>query len=220
MGAKRTRAKKENTLPKILLLLAFLTVGGLPARAQNLLVNPGFETGDLTGWASNGAPVTLDAAWAHSGNYGAFSSSASDAGVLSQTVTTIVGQTYDYSFWGAIPVGGGLNVLEMKINGANTIGGGFFSPTHPYLQYSGQFVASSAMTTVEVGFGGWPSNSGAADDTYFGPSSVPEIDPDSAVLPVAFVGLLLLASERRLSSGVPPTNWPCLSAVSITEAAI
>jgi len=36
------------------LLIAVLASAALSAHAQNLVVNPGFETGDFTGWSLSG----------------------------------------------------------------------------------------------------------------------------------------------------------------------
>lgn len=82
--------------------LALLTVSGfslLPASAQNLVTNPGFETGSFTGWTTdNGVGFTTTP---HSGNYAAqFGSSFSGgSGSLSQTILTTAGKSYNISFF-------------------------------------------------------------------------------------------------------------------------
>jgi hypothetical protein len=67
-----------------------------------MVVNPGFETGDLTGWTHTGnlggTAVTTAPAYVHSGSYGLQIGPVSP-GFISQTVPTKVGHTYDVYFW-------------------------------------------------------------------------------------------------------------------------
>jgi hypothetical protein len=72
------------SLPKLLIALAAAAAFSIvqPVKA-NLITNPGFETGDFTGWTAVGPPLgvtgTLDGIAPHSGNpksYGAATASA------------------------------------------------------------------------------------------------------------------------------------------------
>jgi hypothetical protein len=65
--------------------------------ANNLIINGGFETGDLTGW--NAGPGWIITQPAHSGNYAAGSGAVGTVTPLSQAITTVVGQQYTFSFW-------------------------------------------------------------------------------------------------------------------------
>ena len=80
-----------------LAILAFAT----PLGAQNLVTNPGFETGDFTGWLISGnTSFTNVAACPHSGNYGACLGPIGSNGFLfQQIIPTTPGQAYDVSFW-------------------------------------------------------------------------------------------------------------------------
>lgn len=88
----------------------------------NLLVNPGFETGDFTGWTLTGDPtegipfmvVTSAHQYRRSGNFGAQVGPVGGigpagapgflgAGFLSQTISTTAGQDYDVTFWMSNP---------------------------------------------------------------------------------------------------------------------
>lgn len=88
---------------RILGLAALL--GSSALRADNLVGNGGFETGNFTGWSRNAGPqlgVTSGAPDApNSGLFYAFfgSDNPADLDAISQTVTTTPGQTYLLSFW-------------------------------------------------------------------------------------------------------------------------
>jgi hypothetical protein len=72
-----------------------------PATAANLVLNPGFETGDFTDWTVTGDGVAIDNVFPNTGCCdAAFSATTVDAtpGVLSQTLSTSAGQAYTLSF--------------------------------------------------------------------------------------------------------------------------
>jgi hypothetical protein len=90
--------------PAALLLLA----ATLPVSAStNLVNNPGFETGSLSGWTvggpSYGVGVDQNSSDVQSGSYGAyFGSDPTNPGLdstLSQTLATTSGTQYTLSFW-------------------------------------------------------------------------------------------------------------------------
>jgi hypothetical protein len=71
------------------------------ADAANLVLNPGFETGDFTDWVVTGDGVAIDTTFPNTGCCDAvFSATAvdPDVGVLSQTLSTETGKTYTLSF--------------------------------------------------------------------------------------------------------------------------
>jgi hypothetical protein len=99
-----------NTSLKFLFVLtavAALSVA-YPAKA-NLITNPGFETGDFTGWTADsigtGVIVANSEISPHSGNYHAFlNPSRSNTGTfINQNITTTIGTVYTVSFWAATP---------------------------------------------------------------------------------------------------------------------
>jgi hypothetical protein len=69
------------------------------AMAQS--ANGGFETGDFTGWGSDqeGAAVTSDPSYVHSGIYGVQLGTVGSLGHLTQTLPTIPGSNYLISLW-------------------------------------------------------------------------------------------------------------------------
>src|SRR4029453_15258966 len=95
--------------------LMFTAVAALsvayPAKA-NLITNPGFETGDFTGWTPmvNAAVVgTFMNTAPHSGNYQALLGSTASN---SQTLTTMAGATYTIYFCGVLlPSGPPISLL-------------------------------------------------------------------------------------------------------------
>ena len=113
---------RGTAMRKTLLVLAVMSFGlwsAMPAMASgsqcdavagNLVTNCGFETGDFTGWTISGNTANpgnnyygVDGFDANSGNFGAYMSQdllGTGATVnLSQTLATVVGQTYQVTFW-------------------------------------------------------------------------------------------------------------------------
>jgi hypothetical protein len=70
-----------------------------------MIINGGFETGDPTGWNYSGSCTTSPGAvssgssFAHSGNYFYYDACSNFGDTISQTFATIIGDTYDISFW-------------------------------------------------------------------------------------------------------------------------
>jgi hypothetical protein len=80
--------------------------------------NGGFETGDLTGWGGDqeGASVTIDPAYVHSGIYGVQLGTAGPLGHLTQTLPTIPGSNYLISLWLNNTNGGSPNEFRVSWN--------------------------------------------------------------------------------------------------------
>ena len=89
----------------ISLCLAVITTGTAQwsgrAEAANLVANPGFETGDFTGWTVTGNGIAIDMVFPNTGCcdavFGALTTDP-NPGVLSQTLATMAGQSYTLSF--------------------------------------------------------------------------------------------------------------------------
>jgi PEP-CTERM motif len=86
---------------RILVWLAVAAAMCGSAAAANLMLNPGFETGDFTDWTVTGDGVAIDTAFPNTGCCDAVFSATTtdpDAGVLSQTLSTEAGKSYMLSF--------------------------------------------------------------------------------------------------------------------------
>jgi hypothetical protein len=80
------------------LVLATVFAGAAQA---NIITNPGFETGNFTGWARSGDTsfTAVDNFSPHSGRFSAFLSTSGSTGSITQTLATTVGVSYDIEFW-------------------------------------------------------------------------------------------------------------------------
>jgi hypothetical protein len=128
----------------------------------NLVQNPGFETGDFTGWTVNSqfSGVDTEPALAHSGNDSAFFGQQGSLGTLSQALplATTPGTTYSFSFWYASD-GGTPNELSATIGGTTVFDQtdipSTFIPAnasqHGYVQFTTTFTATSTSTPLVFG---------------------------------------------------------------------
>jgi hypothetical protein len=87
------------TLSKILVTLVG-AVWLISTASANLVVNPGFETGNFTGWTQSGNTSFsgVSGGVAHSGSFEAFFGPLT-LGFLSQDLATVASATYDLTFW-------------------------------------------------------------------------------------------------------------------------
>jgi hypothetical protein len=167
------------------------------AAATNLVENPGFETGDFTGWTVGGETaythVVSYAPYVNTGDYGAqFSGVSGDDGLLSQTLTTVPGQEYIIDFWlyrdGATP-----NGFSVTFDG-NPI----FSQTNlsaaPYTEYTFNSTAIDSSAVLQFSAYDNPGYFGLDDVSV---TAVPE--PSAVVLlALGTLGVAWAAIRRHL----------------------
>jgi parallel beta-helix repeat protein len=122
-----------------------------------LVANGTFETSTFAGWAESGnvGPLNGDPnqpqLWitqaAHTGNNAAAFGAIGSDGTISQTLTTVVGQTYTLDFWLA-NLSGGPNDFTAKIGGVTELQL-VNAAAQPYTEYSYTYTATSTSTTLE-----------------------------------------------------------------------
>jgi hypothetical protein len=181
----------------VLTAVATLSVA-YPAKA-NLITNPGFETGDFTGWTPmvNAAVVgTFMNTAPHSGNYQALLGSTAS---ISQTLTTMAGATYTIDFWVALIPSGRPNSLVVNWGGVTVL-----SLSNPvgfsYTEYTVNVTASTASTNLD--FVSAPAQGTVhwfLDDISVNPTGVGVPDGGSTVSLLGCALLGLAAVRRKLS---------------------
>jgi glucuronoarabinoxylan endo-1,4-beta-xylanase len=108
------------------LILGFLFSGAGFVSAQNLVTNPGFETGDTTGWLAFGSPtIAAETSQVHSGTYAAQVSNRTQTfmGIAQSFVGVLeAGQTYNVSAWVRLVSGGSqtMQLTMQKTDGSGT----------------------------------------------------------------------------------------------------
>src|SRR6266446_10784432 len=136
---------------KILLIIAVVASAALTARA-NLVLNPGFETGDFTSWTQfggtnfTGVTGTFGGVPPHGGNFQAYFGPTTPGGIM-QTLTAPAG-AYIADFWLAAVGGGPTDSFSASLGGTTfftTVGIGAF----PYIHITGVAIATGANPVLQ-----------------------------------------------------------------------
>jgi hypothetical protein len=183
------------------------------ANADNIVVNPGFETGNFDNWVLSGADASaadngiyygVDAADAHSGQYGAYFGPVGGVLSLSQVLTTTPDTSYAVSFWLAqapdtpFPYVNSVSVLWQGtplLSQTAVAASGYAEQS-----YDG-IASSSSATTLQFAFQDDTGFFSLDDISVAASNPVPE--PAGLLLAVPVLGVLFLlsrAAQRSLSA--------------------
>jgi hypothetical protein len=146
-------------------LLATMLAGGAVQATANIVIDPGFESGtaaSYTGAMGDGWVVTVgtgaicnnsgagcgNVGNAHTGTQMAFLDWSTSFNTTTQTLTTVIGQTYSISYWVA---DNQANLLQVMFGGSTLFNG--TAPTNSnYAQYV--FNATATSTSTVLAFSG------------------------------------------------------------------
>jgi hypothetical protein len=210
--------KKNRQIVTIVTGLAGLLIANT-ALAQNLIQNPGFDTGDLTGWSpinvSSGATISVIPTGGNPTDY-AWLNNTTEAYNLALSQTTPDGSavgagiTINYSFdlLGGNQAAGGVDFIhifdENASGGVISQGPGLLGPYFPsasgWTTYSGSFTTVAGSDHLYIEFDATTgANAGAADqmgidNVILGPVSA---TPEPTTLSLAAMGIAWLLTFRR-----------------------
>jgi hypothetical protein len=192
-------------------LLAGQSALAVVAVGPNLLNNPGFETGDFSGWSVagiqdyDGVSDSL-AIKPHSGGYSAYFGAVGDFNQIYQNIATTPGDSYDISFWLAnnIPLNGSPGISsEAYVDwGRGQLPGSdlLTTSTFGWTYYSYTATATSSTTQVLFAFEEDPAyfnldDTSVRDLTFH--SNIPDQPVGLWMTAATLLGLCAVAGSRR-----------------------
>lgn len=168
-----------------------------PASATQLVTNGGFETGDFSGWSLTGnTSFTGVDNIAHSGSDAAFFGQVDATGSLSQTLGTVAGQMYTFSFW--LRNDGGTPSSFVAAFGGDVLTSLSDPAAFGYTFYTYNVTASSNSTLLSFTFQQNPAYFHLDDVSVENVSSVPE--PVTWAMMVLGMGAIGVTLRRRKTS--------------------
>ena len=160
VAVKKGGLKNKWLSAQVMLVIGFVLQAGM-AVAQNLVTNPGFETGDTTGWVPFGSPtISAETSQVHSGTYACLvtNRTASYMGIAQSFQGTLgSGLTYNVSAWVRLVSGGNqtMQLTMQKTDGSGTtfamIASGSVSSSG-WTQLSGQYTYNPSGTVSALNF--------------------------------------------------------------------
>ncbi|HUA67933.1 MAG TPA: carbohydrate binding domain-containing protein [Candidatus Saccharimonadales bacterium] len=193
MNSKKISLKNRWFRAQSALVLGFLLRAGM-ASAQNLVQNPGFETGGTTPWFPFGSPtLTVETSQVHSGTYACEVSgrTATYMGIAQSFVGDLqAGQTYNVSAWVTL-VSGGSQTMQLTMQKTDGSGTGYTPiasgsvTTSGWTQLSGTYTYNPSGTVSALNFyAEMPSSSNSSyyiDDVNLSPQTVVSNPPINGV---------------------------------------
>ena len=205
------------TLKTITILASFIgLLVGNAAFAQNLILNPGFETGDLTGWtplnAGPGATISVISTGGNPTDY-AWLNNSLEANNLALSQTTAngsvvgAGLTVNYSFdlLGGNQSGGGVDFIHIfeqnSSGGVISQGPGLLGPYFPsasgWTTYTGSFTTVAGIDHLTIEFDATTGANVGAMDQMGIDNVVLSVVPEPTTLSLTAMGLLGVWTLRR-----------------------
>jgi glucuronoarabinoxylan endo-1,4-beta-xylanase len=161
MGVKKNGLKNKWLSTQAALAIGFVLQAGLAAAQTNLVTNPGFETGDTSGWTIQG-PCTLsvETSQVHSGTYACLVTNRTQtySGIAQSLLGKLQsGQSYNVLAWVQLASGGGqtIQVTVVKTDGSGTsyvqpaVG---YATTNGWTQLSGQYTYNPSGSVSALAF--------------------------------------------------------------------
>ena len=178
------------------------------AASGNLLTNPGYETGDLTGWTCDAGTAAVVSTPVHSGSHAlAGTPSGSDTAQCTQTVS--VQPNTAYTFSGYVE---GSYVYIGVTGGTST-----WTPSATsWQQLSVSFTTGASQTSVQVYIHGWYAQPVyTADDLALtGPAGPPPTTPSSSPTTVPTSSTPPTTPSSTPPTSTSPTSTPSTSSSS------
>jgi MYXO-CTERM domain-containing protein len=183
---------------QIKLLLSAVALVGFQAYGQNLVQNPGFETGDFTDWSGHTGLTFVEPSGygdysAHSGNFFVYFGNQYGDDYISQNIADSAGAVYNLSYWVAGD-GSGYSDVNVYWDGilvssvANPIG---LANPYAYSEY-GTLVTGTGLDTLSIGLRNDPSWD-ALDDV----SVAPDAGSTMSMMALGLLGLGGIARRFR-----------------------
>ena len=139
---------KTFKIAAVALTSVFIT--GAASAATELISNGGFENGDLSGWSCTGAAQCRERTTSpHTGRYHMQGFDNVGFATLSQTVATIAGTAYDFSFWSFASNLSQGNILRYSLDGGSAV---TVTTTTSYAQSIDNFIASGSSAVISFFF--------------------------------------------------------------------